>query len=122
MIRGRCLSVAPIMPTTDIERTVQHYERLGFTVNVVETGFAMAKRDEIELFFSLNPDHDPRRTAACIYIRIEDADALNKEWAAAGVPGLREPRNTDYKMREFPHIDPDNNLILFGSRLAGHEA
>jgi hypothetical protein len=113
MLRGRCLSVAPIMPTTNIERTVQHYERLDFTVNVVETGFAMAKRDEIELFFSLNPDHDPRRTAACIYVRVEDA---------AGVPGLREPRDTYYKMREFPHIDPDNNLILFGSRLAGDEA
>jgi hypothetical protein len=119
MVRGRCLSVAPIMPTTDIERTVQHYERLGFTVNVVETGFAMAKRDEIELFFSLNPDHDPARTAACIYVRVEDADALNKEWAAAGVADLRDAY---YKLREFPHIDPDNNLMLFGSRLARDEA
>lgn len=122
MSRGRCLSVASIMPTTDVERTVQHYERLGFTVNVVETGFAMAKRDEIELFFSLNPDHDPRRTAPCIYVRVEDADALNKEWAVAGVAGLREPRDTDYNMREIPHIDPGNNLILFGSRLADDEA
>src|SRR5689334_5278322 len=41
---GRCLSVAPIMPTTDIAQTKRHYERLGFTVDVLDD-FVMTKRD-----------------------------------------------------------------------------
>ena len=113
--RGRCLSVAPIMPTTDVARTKEHYERLGFVVNVIDD-FMMTRRDDIELFFSLSPDHDPKRTASCTYVRVTDADALHAEWQAV-VLGLRKPRNTDYNMREFGFIDPDNNLILFGSRL-----
>ena len=114
--RGRCRSVAPIMPTTDIGRTKEHYERLGFAVNVIGE-FIMTKRDDIELFFSINPEHDPKRTASCVYVRVSDADALHAEWEAAGIPGIRNPRDTDYKMREFASIDPDGNMILFGSPL-----
>jgi hypothetical protein len=29
------------------------------------------------------------------------------------------PTDTDYGLREGAHIDPDNNLIRFGSPLAG---
>ena len=69
---GRCISVAPIMPTTDIARTRQHYARLGFSADVIDN-FMMTKRDDIELLFSLNPEHDPKRTASCIYVRVADA-------------------------------------------------
>ncbi len=115
-VPGRCKSVAPIMPTTDIARTKTHYERMGF---VVETygEFVMTRRDDIELFFSLNADHDPKKTASCIYVRVNDADALHAHWQTAGVTGLNELRNTDYGMREFFYYDPDNNLINFGSPL-----
>ena len=116
-VRGHCRSVAPIMPTTDIERTKQHYEGMGFVVEV-HGEFVMTRRDDIELFLSLKPDHDPRRTAACTYVRVDDADTLHAAWSAAEIPGLRELRNTDYRMREFAYIDPDGNLLLFGSPLA----
>lgn len=69
------------------------------------------------MFFSLNPSHDPAKTASCIYVRASSAAALHAEWKAADVPGLKELRDTEYKMREFAYIDPDNNLILFGSPL-----
>ncbi|HEY1506064.1 MAG TPA: hypothetical protein VGF92_17295 [Stellaceae bacterium] len=78
--KGRCRSVAPIMPTTDIARTQRHYARLGFAVERHDDEFVMTKRDDIELFFSLSPDHDPKRTAACIYVHVTDADALHAEW------------------------------------------
>ncbi|HEY4125154.1 MAG TPA: VOC family protein [Rhizomicrobium sp.] len=108
--------MAPIMPTTDIPRTVRHYRAMGFKAEIMGD-FVMTSRDDIELFFSLNPYHDPKRTAACIYVRVNDADGLHAELKAAGVSGLHDPRDTDYKMREFASGDPDNNLILFGSRL-----
>jgi catechol 2,3-dioxygenase-like lactoylglutathione lyase family enzyme len=104
------------MPTTDVARTVQFYQALGFSVDV-HGDFVMTKRDDVELFLSLNPDHDPGRTAACVYLRVDDADALHKLWRAEGIEGLRPLRDTDYRMREFAITDPDNNMMLCGSPL-----
>jgi uncharacterized protein len=120
---GRILSVAPGLPTTDMARTVEHYRRLGFTFTapgsdpVANAGFAIAERDGIELHFAVNQDHDPAHTATWIYLGVEDADRIAAEFAAAGVEVRRPPHNTDYKMRELAHVDPDNNLLLFGSPL-----
>jgi uncharacterized protein len=120
---GRLLSVAPGLPTTDMARTAEHYGRLGFTfaapgsTSIADADFAIATRDGIALHFALKRDHDPGRTATWVYIGVEDADELAAEFEAAGAGQGRGPRNTDYKMRELAHIDPDNNLLLFGSRL-----
>jgi uncharacterized protein len=121
---GRCLSVAPGMPTTDLARTVEHYRRLGFTFSVpgapslAEADFAIAERDGIELHFAVQPDHDPSRTATWVYIGVEDADVMSEELNAAGAGQGRPVRDTEYRMRELAHIDPDGNLLLFGSPLA----
>jgi hypothetical protein len=114
--RAHWLSVAPGMPTTDMERTLRHYARMGFATRIYEDdGFAILTRDGVELHFSLRTDHDPKRTAACVYVRVDDVDALHRELVAAGVPLRRVPYDTDHRMRELPHIDPDNNMIIFGS-------
>jgi uncharacterized protein len=120
---GRCMRVAPGMPTTDMARTAEHYGRLGFTFSapgapsLADAGFAIAERDGIELHFALKKDHDPARTATWVYIGVEDADVMSGEFNAAGAGQGRPVRTTDYKMREFAHIDPDGNLLLFGSPL-----
>jgi uncharacterized protein len=120
---GRIFSVAPGLPTTDMARTTEHYGRLGFSFStpgassVAEAAFAIAERDGIQLHFALKFDHDPALTATWVYFGVEDADQLAAEFAAAGFEPRRPPHDTDYKMREFAHIDPDNNLLLFGSRL-----
>jgi hypothetical protein len=117
IMQSHFLRVAPGMPSRSIERTIQHYARLGFIATLVRDEFAILERDGIELHFALKPDHDPARTAMWIYIRVKDADTFYQDMKAAGVD-LKEPHDTDYRMREIPHIDPDNNLILFGSTLA----
>jgi len=120
---GRLLSVAPGMPTTDMARTVAHYGRLGFTFSAPGSpsldgaGFAIGERDGIELHFALKPEHDPATTATWVYIGVEDADAMGAELAAAGMAQGRPVLTTDYKMRQIAHIDPDGNLLLFGSSL-----
>jgi uncharacterized protein len=121
---GRLFSVAPGLPTTDMARTVGHYQRLGFAfaapgsaVPPGEVSFAIGERDGVSLHFALKPDHDPSRTATWVYISVEDADELSAEFDAAGVGQGRTPRDTDYMMRELAHIDPDGNLLLFGSPL-----
>jgi uncharacterized protein len=132
---GRCLSVAPGLPVTDMTRTVEHYRRLGFVFSapgspsLAAAEFAIAERDGIELHFAVKSDHDPARTAMWVYIGVEDADTMSEEFIAAGAGQGRPVRDTDYRMREFAHIDPDGNLLLFGSPLrrealdsADHEA
>jgi predicted enzyme related to lactoylglutathione lyase len=125
---GRLLNVAPGMPTTDMARTIEHYSRLGFTFSTpgasspAEAGFAIAERDGVSLHFALKPEHDPARTATWVFIGVEDADALSEEFIAAGADQGRPVRVTDYKMRQLAHIDPDGNLLLFGSPVAGDSA
>jgi uncharacterized protein len=121
---GRLFSVAPGIPTTDMARTVEHYQRLGFTFSApgwagppAEAGFAIGERDGVALHFAVKSDHDPSRTATWVYISVEDADELSAEFLASGAGQGRTPRDTDYKMRELAHIDPDGNLLLFGSPL-----
>jgi hypothetical protein len=115
-MQSHLLRVAPGMPSTDIGRTIAHYAQLGFTATLVLDDFAIIERDGVELHFALKPDHDPRRTATWIYIRVENVDAFYADMKLAGID-LSEPRDTDYRMREIPHVDPDNNLVLFGSPL-----
>jgi predicted enzyme related to lactoylglutathione lyase len=112
---GRCQSVCPILPTSDVGRAVKFYESLGFQV-AVYGDFVMTKRDGIELFLSLRPDHDPKRTASCLFVRVDDANVLHAHWQTNGVGDEIKPlRDTDYGMREFAVIDPDGNMMLFGS-------
>ncbi len=120
---GRVLRVAPGLPTTDMARTIEHYRGLGFVFraagseSAADAGFTIAERDGIELHFAVKRDHDPARTATWIYLGVEDADQIAAEFAAAGVKVSRPPHDTDYRMRELAYIDPDGNLLLFGSRL-----
>lgn len=117
MTEPRLLSAAPIMPTTDVARTAAFYRALGFSIDDRHGEFLMTRRDDVELFFSLKPDHDPARTASCIYVRVSDSAALHRLWQ--GRDGVRPPIDQSYKMRDVPVIDPDGNLILFGSPLPG---
>jgi hypothetical protein len=105
------------MPTTNVARTVLFYQALGFTAEV-HGDFVMTKRDAVELFLSLNAEHDPKRTAACVYVRVGDADVLHTHWQVDGIEGVGLVRDTDYGMREFAIIDPDNNMLLFASPLS----
>jgi uncharacterized protein len=118
---GRVFSVAPGLPTADMTRTVEYYRGLGFSFSapgraeVADAEFAIAGRDGVELHFALKRDHDPARTAMWVYFHVENADELAAEFAAAGTVPRRAVHDTDYRMREFAIIDPDGNLLLFGS-------
>ena len=47
---------------------------------------------------------------------MRDADALYEEWTKPGVGGLTRPvEPMPYGLREGSHVDPDGNLIRFGS-------
>lgn len=110
-------SVAPVFPTTDVARWLEHYRALGFETEAHDADYGFAAFGPVELHVSRNPDHDPRSTAGCAYLEVGNGDDVYRWWSA--VPGGRdvEPVNTDYGMREGGHIDPDGNLLRYGARL-----
>jgi hypothetical protein len=119
MLRGSPValrSVAPVFSTTDVAAWLEHYRELGFTVDAFDEEYGFASSGPVELHVSRNPGHDPRSTAGCAYLDVADADAVWQQWSA--VPGGRtvEPVDTDYGTREGAHVDPDGNLLRFGSR------
>ena len=110
---------SPCFPVTDLPAALAHYEQLGFEVMRYEEGaeWGWARFGTAELHLYLKKDHDPARTAAAAELSVEDCDALERQWAATGVPGTSDPYDTTYGTREAVHVDPDNNLIRFGSGL-----
>jgi predicted enzyme related to lactoylglutathione lyase len=118
--RTRLVRFAPIFPVADLRRAIAHYAQLGFQVEPYEDGaeYAFAGRDGVQLHLSLTADHDPARGAACVYLYVEDAAALADEWRSPQIGGRTGPaHDTDYGIREAVHVDPDNNMIKFGSPL-----
>lgn len=110
--------VAPVFVTTDLARALAHYQRLGFTVQAYEgpASYGYASRDGVEIHLAGVEDIDRSRTTSCAYLWVDDAAALYEEWTTAGVDGLlNPPERTDYGLDEGAHVDPDGNLIRFGS-------
>ena len=135
-------SVSPVFSTANLPRWLSHYRALGFEVRSYGNEYGFATRDGIQLHVSVNSEHDPLRGAGCAYLYVEDADALHALWSAAaaatsdmaidaageGAAGgdvagavsyTRDvaPVNTSYGLREGAHLDPDNNLLRYGSEI-----
>lgn len=110
--------IAPVFATTDLVRALAHYERLGFAVESYDSDYSYgyACRDGIEIHLAKVDQLDHRTTTSCAYLWADDAAALYREWASAGVGGrLSPPEPTSYGLDEGAHIDPDGNLLRFGS-------
>jgi catechol 2,3-dioxygenase-like lactoylglutathione lyase family enzyme len=112
----RVVSVEPIFVVSDVSRAVAHYERLGFSTSHHDDGYAFAHRNELTIHLA-GPGVDPERVGrGSIYMHVDDAEALAEEWRGSGIDFV-EPRDVEWGKREGSHIDPDGNLIRFGSPL-----
>jgi Ser/Thr protein kinase RdoA (MazF antagonist) len=122
---NRFSSFSPVFPVRDLRRALAHYASLGFEVEPYADGdgYGFAERDEVSLHLSLDEGHGPEadhQHVGTAYLYVEDADTLYDEWARPSVGGLtRRVGDTPYKLREGSHVDPDGNLIRFGSPMPG---
>ncbi len=110
------VTVEPIFVVSDVPRSVAHYERLGFSTSHHDEGYAFAHRNELTIHLAGTGPGPDRTGGGSIYMHVDDADALAKEWTANGVEFVA-PQDFDYGKREGSHTDPDGNLIRFGSPL-----
>lgn len=122
---------SPIFPVRDLGAALEHYGALGFTTRGYEDFYGFADRDAVGLHFSLHHEHDhddpgapdddnghthPPFSPVVAYLYVDDADALAAEWSRPGIGGTTRPvHDTPYGLREGVHIDPDGNVIRFGS-------
>jgi Glyoxalase/Bleomycin resistance protein/Dioxygenase superfamily len=111
---GTLKRVAPIFPVRDLRASLAHYERLGFaTREYVGGGYGYAIRDGVEIHLGVVPDTRPT-TKHSAYLWVDDADALAQAWRAAGVE-IHGPEDTAWDQHEGAHVDPDGNVLRFGS-------
>jgi Ser/Thr protein kinase RdoA (MazF antagonist) len=113
---------SPVLPVRDLRRTLSHYDGLGFTTlaHAGGDGYGFADRDGVGLHFAADAHRPPGVEAGEAYLFTDDADALALEWGRPGVGGITRPvADTPYRLREGSHVDPDGNLIRFGSPVDG---
>lgn len=111
----RIVGVEPCFSVADVERAVDHYERLGFTSSYHDKNYAFAHRDDLTIHLA-RPDEPTADRVGALYLHVNDADQLADDWRKAGMQVVG-PEDYDYGKREGSHVDPDGNLIRFGSPL-----
>lgn len=108
--------ISPILPVRDLEAALAHYRSLGFQTSRDESpGYGFASRDGVELHLAEHAGDEPEHPVSA-YLYVRDADALFHDWSQSNILGhTHAVEVTSYGLREGSHVDPDGNLLRFGS-------
>lgn len=113
---NRVNGAEPIFTVTDVPAAKAHYELLGFSISEHDDYYAFAHRNELTIHLTAPEEDDDIIGGSAIYLHVDDAEDLASQWRTAGVSVIG-PEDYDYGKREGSHVDPDGNLIRFGSPL-----
>jgi catechol 2,3-dioxygenase-like lactoylglutathione lyase family enzyme len=105
---------SPILAVADLDRALGHYAALGFATSRHDDSYGFAAWAGLELHLTV----DPARGRTEVFLHVPDADVVAAHLQAAAVGRTTAPVDMDYGMREGSHVDPDGNLLRFGSPLA----
>jgi uncharacterized glyoxalase superfamily protein PhnB len=111
----RVIGFEPIFAVSDVARSRDHYEKMGFTTSEHDESYAFAHRGDLTVHLA-QAEVPSGGSVGSLYIHVNDADALADAWRLAGLE-VNGPEDTDYGKREGSHTDPDGNLVRFGSPL-----
>ncbi|MGQ0825541.1 MAG: hypothetical protein ACT4OX_11055 [Actinomycetota bacterium] len=92
----------------DMATSLAHYATLGFDMESHDEKYVFAERDGIVLDLVRGRESIVSSPSA-VYLHVSDVDMLASEWRSAPA------ENMDYGLRESRHLDPDGNVIRFGS-------
>ena len=109
----------------NIEPTMEWYRQLGFEPEYYPPGFAILRRDEIEIFLQQQPGYvvpdDPgrrQRQAWNVYIITDNVKGLYEEYSE--LPGVNISRQLcpqEYGMMEFDVMDLNGYRLVFAQPL-----
>jgi len=108
----------PVFVVSDMERAADHYRKLGFEVTFFDDNYAFAEHGSLNLHLDRSEEYGPRPGGGVLYIHCGDADEVALEWRKAGLD-VDGPADKPWGKCEGSHIDPDGNIIRFGSPLGG---
>jgi hypothetical protein len=105
--------------------TIEWYKPLGFESEYYPPGFAILRRDGIEIFLQQQPGYvapdDPgrdEREAWNVYILTDNVMALHDEYSV--LPGVKISRplcQQEYGMLEFDVMDLNGHRLVFAQRV-----
>ena len=106
---------APIFPVRDLDASLEFYSRLGFATRAYAGGgYGFAEVDGVE--FHLGTTSGSPLAPASAYVFVDDADEIARRWHATGAD-VRMPEDTEWGQHEGVLLDPDGNIIRFGSSM-----
>jgi len=110
----------------NIEPTMEWYKQLGFESRYYPPGFAILRRDEIEIFLQQQPGYVAppdqgrrKRSAWNVYIVTDDVKSLYAEYSA--LPGVTISRALcpqDYGTLEFDVLDLNGHRLVFAQPIS----
>ena len=104
----------PIFKVADVDRSVAFYRRLGFETSFHDETYAFAHRDLALTIHLAKAENGDLPGHGSLYIHCQDADRVAEDWIEAGI-AVTGPEDQDYGRREGIAVDPDGNVIRFGS-------
>jgi len=123
--RARLRNTTTVLLVGNIEPTMEWYKQLGFDSEYYPPGFAILRRDEVEIFLQQRPEYGPpddpgrgKRRAWNVYIVADEGKALYEEYSA--LPGVQIGRPLcpqDYGMMEFDVMDLNGHRLVFAQAI-----
>jgi catechol 2,3-dioxygenase-like lactoylglutathione lyase family enzyme len=111
------LHAAPVLCVRDLDRSVDFYGRIGFSLTARYDTYALLACECVQIHLRLDRAIDPAENPCGAYFYLEEVDAFAEEMREADVPLLEPPSDRFWYMRECSISDPDGNLLRFGEHL-----
>lgn len=110
------LAVVPVLPSQDIQRDVEWYEKFtGFTAIYNDNMYAVLRRDElsIHLQWHADTDADPLFGGSVIRLRVESIQPILQEFIERATVEYQDLRlKTAWETNEFGFFDLNRNAIF----------
>lgn len=124
--RAKLRNSTTVFLVGNIEPTMQWYKQLGFRSEYYPPGFAILRRDAVEIFLQQQPGYVApddagrrKRQAWNVYIVTDNVKALYDEYSA--LPGMKISRALcpqEYGMLEFDVMDLNGHRLVFAQPTA----
>ena len=100
------------VPATDVDQSVEFYQRLGLELIVRSPHYARFKCPEGDSTFSVHLTDKPQLPSnTVVYFETRDLDDRVSQLQRQGIAFLQQPRDETWLWREARLIDPAGNTI-----------
>lgn len=107
------MTTTPIFPVTDLDGSLDFYDRAGFeAVKWSGGGFGFVSYED-ESVVDLDPGEGPGPSSAGCFLVVPDAANWHQRISSAGIETMAIT-DQPWGMREFQFSDPDGNYVRIG--------